>query len=163
MPSINSPSPLSLCLWFNGQAEEAALYYTGLFPDSSIGKIPRYGEGTPFAAGTAVIVPFTLSGQAFLALNGNLDHVFNESISIVIHCDTQEEIDHYWDHFIADGGQASMCGWLKDKFGVSWQVVPSMVGEKMTNGEPQRTGKMMQALLQMQKLMVAELEAAYNS
>lgn len=156
-------SPITTCLWFNGNAEEAANYYVSIFPDGKIGGIPRYGEGSPFPAGTAITVPFSMNGQSWLALNGNKDFIFNESVSFVIHCDNQEEIDHYWNNLIADGGKASMCGWLKDKFGVSWQVVPKMLGEKMSGGDKAKSGKMMQALLQMQKLDIAQLEAAYNS
>lgn len=155
-------APIVNCLWFYGNAEEAATYYTQLFPDGKIGSIPRYGEGAPFPAGTAITVPFSINGQSWLALNGNKDFTFNESVSFVIHCDTQEEIDHFWDNMIADGGKASMCGWLKDKFGLSWQVVPKMLGERMGSGEPSRSGNMIKAMLKMQKLLITELDAAYN-
>lgn len=156
-------APIVNCLWFYGNAEEAATYYTQLFPDGKIGHIPRYGEGALFPSGTAITVPFSINGQSWLALNGNKDFQFNESISFVVHCDTQAEIDHFWDNMLNDGGEANMCGWLKDKFGVSWQIVPKILGEKMTGGDATKSGKMMQAMLKMQKLDIVQLEAAYNS
>ncbi len=155
--------PVVTCLWFNGNAEEAAKYYVQLFPNSHIGNIPRYPEGGPVEAGTAISVPFTLNGQSWLALNGNSDVQFNPSVSFVIRCENQEEIDHYWDHMIQDGGKAAMCGWLEDPFGVWWQIVPAMLGELMGGSDQAKSGKVLQALIKMQKIDMAALEAAYNA
>lgn len=154
--------PIATCLWFNGNAEEAARYYVQLFPNSSIGTIPRYTEGGPMPAGTAISISFTLNGQSWLALNGNRDFVFNPAVSFVVHCENQAEIDHYWDTMINDGGKASMCGWLVDPFGVSWQIVPAMLGKYLGGNDQKRSGQMMQALMRMQKIDIAALEAAYN-
>lgn len=154
--------PFSTCLWFNGDAEEAVQYYAEIFPGTTINNISRYGEGAPFPAGTALTVSFQMNGQSFLALNGGPQFTFNESISFVVHCDAQGEIDHYW-YALTKEGKESMCGWLTDKYGVSWQIVPTQIEKWMQNGEPTRVGRMMQALLSMRRLVIAELESAYNS
>ena len=152
-------------LWFDHQAEEAAEFYTSVFRDAKMGRISRYGKegfeihGRP--AGSAMTVEFTLEGQQFLALNGGPVFKFNESISFMVHCDNQEEIDHYWDK-LSEGGdpKAQRCGWLKDKFGLSWQVAPSILGKLMS--DPQRGQQVMQAFMQMKKMDIAALEAAYH-
>jgi predicted 3-demethylubiquinone-9 3-methyltransferase (glyoxalase superfamily) len=159
--------PITACLWFDNQAEEAARYYTGIFKNSKIGKISRYGEvGREVhgqAPGTVMTVEFELNGQPFTALNGGPVFKFNEAISFQIFCRTQEEVDHYWNR-LTDGGDpsAQQCGWLKDKYGVSWQVVPTVLSEMMSDPDKEKAGRAMQALLQMKKLDIAELERAFE-
>jgi predicted 3-demethylubiquinone-9 3-methyltransferase (glyoxalase superfamily) len=152
-------------LWFDSQAEEAARFYTGIFKNSKIGKISRYGEagrevhGRP--PGSVMVVEFELEGQKFSALNGGPVFNFTEAISFAISCDTQEEVDHYWDKLTAGGDpRAQQCGWLKDKYGVSWQVVPAVLAELMSNLDPAKAGRVMQALRKMKKLDIAELKRA---
>ena len=152
-------------LWFDHQAEEAARFYTSVFKNSKIGRTSRYGKegfamhGRP--EGSVMSIAFTLDGQEFIALNGGPVFQFNESVSFVVHCDTQEEIDYYWNK-LSEGGdaRAQVCGWLKDRFGLSWQVVPSQM-EKFTS-DPARADKVMKVLLQMKKLDLAVLQAAYE-
>jgi len=155
------------CLWFDTQAEEAARYYTGIFKNSKIGTITRYGEagrevhGRP--AGSVMTVAFELNGQPFTALNGGPVFTFNEAISLQIMCGTQEEVDHYWNKLSAGGDkQAQQCGWLKDKYGVSWQVVPTVLVEMMSDPDREKSGRAMEAMLQMKKLDIAELERAFE-
>jgi predicted 3-demethylubiquinone-9 3-methyltransferase (glyoxalase superfamily) len=145
------------CLWFDREGEEAARFYVSVFPNSSIGEISRYGEGMPLPAGTALTVAFTLDGKAFTTLNGGPMFKFTEAVSFQIGCKDQAEVDYYWEKLTADGGQESQCGWLKDRFGLSWQVVPDRLAELMTAGRPGPVG---QALLQMKKIDIATLEKA---
>jgi predicted 3-demethylubiquinone-9 3-methyltransferase (glyoxalase superfamily) len=159
---MQSLSKITPCLWFDTQAEEAANYYTGIFPNSRITAMSRYGEagheihGMP--AGTVLTVEFELDGQGFTALNGGPVFNFNEAVSFQVNCDTQEEIDYFWDRLGAGGDEAArQCGWLKDKFGLSWQVVPSMMAELMSGPGSERV---MTALLKMKKLDIAELRRA---
>jgi predicted 3-demethylubiquinone-9 3-methyltransferase (glyoxalase superfamily) len=154
-------------LWFDNQAEEAARYYTGIFKNSKIGTITRYGEagrevhGRP--PGTVMTVAFELNGQPFTALNGGPVFKFNEAVSFQIMCRTQEEIDHYWNRLTAGGDQqAQQCGWLKDKYGLSWQVVPTVLVEMMKDPDPEKSGRVMEAMLQMKKIDIAELERAFE-
>ena len=157
---------ISPCLWFADQAEEAARFYTGIFPNSRITAISRYGEagqeihGRP--AGSVMTVAFELDGHAFTALNGGPAFTFNEAISLQVHCATQEEIDHYWEK-LSDGGDpgAQQCGWLKDRYGVSWQVVPAFLDELFADAGSPGTRRATDALLRMKKLDIAELRAAY--
>lgn len=153
------------CLWFDNQAEEAARYYTGIFKNSKIGKISRYGEagkeihGRP--AGSVMTVEFELEGQKFTALNGGPVFTFNEAISFQITCETQQEIDYYWDRLSKGGDErAQQCGWLKDKFGVSWQVVPAMLAELFSDPDREKTDRVMEALLPMRKLDIETLKRA---
>ena len=154
------------CLWFDTQAEEAAGFYTSIFRNSRIVSIARYGEagreihGKP--AGTVLTVAFELDGQAFTALNGGPSFKFNEAISLQVMCKTQEEVDYYWEK-LSEGGdkKAQQCGWLKDKYGASWQVVPSALPEMMTDPDPEKSERVMKALLQMKKLDIHELKRAY--
>lgn len=147
-------------LWFDTQAEEAATLYTSVFENSRVIDVTRYGEGGPGPAGSAMTVQFELDGQQFLALNGGPVHYnFNESISFVVNCESQEEVDHYWES-LCEGGEEGPCGWLKDKFGLSWQIVPARLGELMTDPDPERASRAMQAMLGMKKLDVAALEQA---
>jgi predicted 3-demethylubiquinone-9 3-methyltransferase (glyoxalase superfamily) len=157
--------PITPCLWFDHQAEEAARYYTGIFKSSKIGKISRYGDAGREvhgqAPGTVMTVEFELNGQPFTALNGGPLFKFNEAISFQIMCRTQEEVDHYWNKLTEGGDKnAQQCGWLKDKFGLSWQVVPTVLAELMTDPDKEKAGRAMEALLKMKKLDIAELQRA---
>jgi predicted 3-demethylubiquinone-9 3-methyltransferase (glyoxalase superfamily) len=151
------------CLWFDGQAEEAANFYTSIFKDSKIGKIGRYTDagrevhGRP--AGSVMTVAFEIAGQPFTALNGGPQFKFSEAISFQVSCDTQDEIDYFWSKLSA-GGAESQCGWLKDKFGVSWQIVPAALAELFANSDPQESARVMQTLLKMKKLDMNALKRA---
>ena len=148
------------CLWFDRDAEDAAKHYTSIFPNSSIGAITRYGEGAPLPKGTVLTVSFVLDGLEYLALNGGPMYKFTEAISLIVNCASQEEVDHYWDRLGA-GGQPIQCGWLKDKYGLTWQVVPTRFMEMVTAGEPARAARAMQAMMEMVKLDLPALEKAY--
>ncbi len=150
------------CLWCNGDAETAAHYYAGIFSGSSVGTVSRYGENMPFPAGTAMMVEFTLRGQPFQALNGGPQFPFTQAISLSADCADQAELDHIWDSLVADGGKPVQCGWLKDRYGVSWQLVPAALGTMQRAGSREQVGRMMQALMGMVKLDIAALEAAYE-
>jgi predicted 3-demethylubiquinone-9 3-methyltransferase (glyoxalase superfamily) len=164
---MKTNQPIAPCLWFDKQAEEAARFYTGIFKNSKLGKISRYGEAGREvhgqAPGTVMTVEFELNGQPFTALNGGPQFKFSEAISFQIMCETQEEIDYYWDR-LAQGGDpsAQVCGWVKDKYGLSWQVTPSVLAEMMTDPDKEKSGRAMQAMLQMKKLDIAELERAFE-
>ncbi|ODU21958.1 MAG: hypothetical protein ABS87_04420 [Sphingomonas sp. SCN 67-18] len=149
------------CLWFDGQAEQAARFYVGIFPDSGIDLISHYGEGMPFPAGTPMLVEFRLRGQRFQALNGGPGVPFTDAISLSVNCADQAEVDRYWDALVADGGRPVQCGWLKDRFGLSWQIVPEAVIRMHKQGNAEQLGRMMAALVGMVKLDLAALEAAY--
>lgn len=152
------------CLWFDTEGEEAARFYVSVFPDSKIGRIGRYVEegsdvhGKP--AGSVVTVEFELAGQRFLALNGGPQYKFDEAVSFQIHCDTQDEIDHYWEK-LTDGGKEVACGWLKDRFGLSWQVVPKVLPEMLLDPDKAKVGRVFEAFMKMTKYDIAELERAY--
>ena len=147
------------CLWFDGQAEEAAQFYTALFPDSRIGKVVRYGEAGPGPPGSVVTVSFELFGQEFTGLNGGPMFTFSDAVSFAIHCETQDEVDRYWDA-LTEGGEEQPCGWLKDRFGLSWQVVPTMLPELLSDPDPARAQRATEAMLQMKKLDIAALQKA---
>ena len=153
------------CLWFDGQAEEAAQLYTTLFPNSSIGQVTRYGPGMPppMKEGDVLTVDFTLDGQAYTALNGGPQFPFTEAVSFQIVCADQEETDHYWYGLIEAGGQESQCGWLKDRFGVSWQVFPSELIELTNDPDPARAQRATQAMLQMHRIDIAEIRRAADA
>jgi predicted 3-demethylubiquinone-9 3-methyltransferase (glyoxalase superfamily) len=153
--------PFTTCLWFDTQAEEAATYYTSIFQNSRLGDIARYGEGGPRPAGMVITAEFELNGQKFLALNGGPEYTFTEAISFQIPCADQDEVDYYWDRLSADGGQPGPCGWLKDRFGVSWQVVPTELGSLLGDPDPEKAARAMKAMLSMGKLDIAELERAH--
>jgi predicted 3-demethylubiquinone-9 3-methyltransferase (glyoxalase superfamily) len=150
--------PIVPCLWFDNEAEQAAYFYVSIFDDSAVKSVSRYGdEGKEFHGkepGTALMVTFELNGQSYSALNGGPHFKHSEAISFVLSCDTQEEIDYFWSK-LSEGGQESMCGWLKDKFGVSWQVVPSVLGKLMT--DPSRASRVMNAFLKMKKFDIQTL------
>jgi len=146
-------------LWFDNQAEEAAQFYTSIFKNSKILTVSRYGDAGPGPKGSVMVVSFQLEGQQFTALNGGPRFKFSEAFSFVVNCENQQDIDHYWTKLTSNGGQESQCGWLKDKFGFSWQIVPTALG-KLMSGDPQKANRVMQALLQMKKLDIATLEEA---
>ncbi len=150
------------CLWFDTQGEEAAAFYTSVFPNSRIVEVARYGEAGPRAAGTVMTVAFELDGQPFLALNGGPEFTFNEALSLQIDCRSQEEVDDYWAK-LTDGGEEGPCGWLKDRFGVSWQVVPTRLTELVQDPDAGRAQRAMAAMLQMRKIDIAALEEAANA
>ena len=160
-----SAKTLTPCLWFDTQAEQAANHYVSIFKNAKIGKISRYGgegqdvHGKP--AGSVMVVEFEINGQTFVALNGGPHFKFNEAVSFQVHCDNQDEIDYFWTR-LGEGGQESRCGWLKDKFGLSWQVVPSVLGKLMTASDPAASDRVMKAFLQMTKFDIAALERAYQ-
>jgi predicted 3-demethylubiquinone-9 3-methyltransferase (glyoxalase superfamily) len=146
-------------LWFDGKAEEAATFYADVFGDAEITSIVRYPEGAPGPAGSVMTVSFRLRNQHFTALNGGPQYQFSGAISFVIECETQDEVDHFWNR-LADGGQTHMCAWLTDKFGVTWQVVPNRLIELMQHPDAAAAQRVMQAMLHMQKIDIAALEAA---
>ncbi|TDD96293.1 VOC family protein [Jiangella asiatica] len=149
-------------LWFDDNAEEALTFYTSIFDDARITSLIRYGEGGPFPAGTLSTATFELAGQEFMALNGGPHDPFNDAISLFVSCETQEEIDRYWDALLAGGGTPTQCGWLKDRFGVSWQVTPMQLLRYLSDPDPEKAGRTTAAMLKMVKLDLAELTAAYE-
>ena len=153
---------VSTCLWFDRQAEEAVTFYTSLLPNSRITALSRYGEGAPLPAGTALTVLFELDGTEYMALNGGPVFTLSEAVSIVVSCEDQAEIDRLWSALTADGGRESRCGWLKDRFGLSWQIVPKRLGEMMSSDNNAGKGRIFAAFMKMSKLDIAELEAAFN-
>ena len=149
------------CLWFDTQGEEAAQFYCSVFPNSRIIDIAHYGPDTPRPEGTVMTVDFVLDGQKFVALNGGPEFTFSEAISFQIDCRDQDEVDRYWSA-LGDGGEYGPCGWLKDRFGVSWQVIPTRLNELLADPDRERANRAMQAMLTMGKLIVADLEKAAN-
>jgi predicted 3-demethylubiquinone-9 3-methyltransferase (glyoxalase superfamily) len=147
-------------LWFDTQAEEAARFYVSTFANSRIGSVTRYGDAGPGPKGSVMTVAFTLDGQEFIALNGGPHFKFSEAISFSIDCDTQQDVDRYWNALTADGGIEQPCGWLKDKFGVSWQVNPRILGEMLSDSDPQKAKRAMEAMLTMKKIDIAALKRA---
>jgi len=148
-------------LWFDGKAEEAANFYVSLFKDSRIVNISRYGDAGPAPKGTAMSATFELAGQRFIALNAGPQFKFSEAISFFINCETQQEVDDLWEKLSA-GGQKSRCGWLKDKYGLSWQVIPTALGEMLQDKDPKKSQRVMQAMMQMTKIDIALLKQAYE-
>jgi predicted 3-demethylubiquinone-9 3-methyltransferase (glyoxalase superfamily) len=151
---------LVTCLWFDTQAEEAAAYYTGIFKNSRLGAVHRYTDAGPGPAGSVMLVEFELNGQKFSGLNGGPQFTFNEAVSIVVPCADQAEVDYYWDR-LSDGGQEVACGWLKDKYGLCWQIVPAAFFAMVADADPARRARVMQAMLAMTKFDIAALERAY--
>ena len=154
------------CLWFDNKAEEAANFYTSIFKNSKISNITRYGkEGYEIhgkEAGTVMTMDFDIEGQKFLALNGGPEFKFNEAISFIVSCKTQKEVDYYWEKLTADGGQESVCGWLKDKYGVSWQIVPEVLSKLVGDPASEKSQRAMKAMLQMKKIDIEGLKKAYE-
>lgn len=157
---------ISTCLWFDTQAEEAVNFYTSVFKNSKIGKSLRYDEASAAASGrpkgSILTITFELEGREFMALNGGPIFKFTEAISLVVNCKDQEEVDYYWEKLTGDGGQESMCGWLKDKFGLSWQITPTALPEMLQDKDPQKSKRAMEAMLKMKKIDIATLKKAYD-
>lgn len=147
-------------LWFDREAEEAARFYCSIFQNSKIGTIARYGEAGPGPKGSVMTIAFELDGQPFTALNGGPHFKFSEAISFVVNCKDQAEVDELWDK-LSEGGEKSRCGWLKDRYGLSWQIVPTALMELMSDPDPERSRRVMQAMLQMTKIDIAKLKAAH--
>jgi predicted 3-demethylubiquinone-9 3-methyltransferase (glyoxalase superfamily) len=147
-------------LWFDDKAEEAMNFYVSIFRNSKRGRISRYGDAGPGPKGTVMVATFQLEGQDFIALNGGPHFKFTEAISLVVNCETQDEVDAFWDK-LSEGGSKGQCGWLKDKFGLSWQIVPTALGELMSDPDPEKSTRVMQAMLQMNKLDIERLKQAY--
>jgi predicted 3-demethylubiquinone-9 3-methyltransferase (glyoxalase superfamily) len=148
-------------LWFDGQAEEAMNFYASIFKNSKIGKVSRCGDAGPGSKGAVMTAEFELDGQKFMALNGGPMFKFNESISFFVNCETQQEVDELWDRLL-EGGTESQCGWLKDKFGLSWQIIPSALGQMLGDKDPRKSANVMKAMLQMKKIDIAGLKRAYE-
>jgi predicted 3-demethylubiquinone-9 3-methyltransferase (glyoxalase superfamily) len=148
-------------LWFDTQAEEAARFYTSIFKESKVVSVSHYGEAGPRPAGTVMTVNFELEGQEFTALNGGPEFKFNEAISLLVNCETQEEVDEFWEK-LSEGGEKGPCGWLKDKYGVSWQIVPTVLEEMLQDEDAEKANRVMKAMLQMSKIDIAGLEKAYG-
>ena len=157
----NSVRKITPFLWFDSQAEEAATFYTSVFPDSKITAVTRYGESGPGPAGSVMTVAFELDGQPFTALNGGPHFKFTEAVSFVVHCETQPEVDEFWEK-LSEGGQEVQCGWLKDKYGLSWQIVPAVLIEMMKDQNAARKERVVKAFMRMKKLEIAVLEAAWR-
>ncbi len=146
-------------LWFDTQAEEAADFYVSIFPHSKVTQVSRYGEGGPGPKGTAMTVAFNLDGESFTALNGGPNFKFTQAISFVVNCDTQNEVDNFWQKLSA-GGSEGQCGWLQDKYGLWWQIVPTALPKLLQGGDPARSQRVMKALMQMKKLDINKLQQA---
>jgi predicted 3-demethylubiquinone-9 3-methyltransferase (glyoxalase superfamily) len=147
------------CLWFDTEGEDAATFYTSLFPNSKITNVARYGSAGPRPEGSVMTVEFELDGRAFVALNGGPDFKFNEAISFQVSCENQEEVDSYWDK-LGEGGEEGPCGWLKDKFGLSWQIIPTALPRLLSDPDTEKSQRVMAAMLEMKKIDVDELERA---
>src|ERR1700729_4658939 len=153
--------PFVTCLWFDTQAEEAATFYTSIFKDAKLGPIHRNTQAGPGPEGAVLLVEFELNGQKFSGLNGGPQHTFNEAVSIVVPCEDQAEVDYYWNSLLEGGGQEVACGWLRDKYGLCWQIVPAVFFEMIADPDPDKAGRVTQAMLGMTKLDVAALQQAY--
>jgi predicted 3-demethylubiquinone-9 3-methyltransferase (glyoxalase superfamily) len=153
-------------LWFDSNAEEAVNFYVSIFKNSKLGKVTRYNEASSKAAGrpegSVMTMEFQLEGQSFTAINGGPHFKFTEAISFVVDCETQEEVDYFWNKLTANGGQESQCAWLKDKYGLSWQIVPRVLIEMIGDKDPQKAQRVMEAMLQMKKIDIATLQRAYD-
>jgi predicted 3-demethylubiquinone-9 3-methyltransferase (glyoxalase superfamily) len=154
--------PITPCLWFDTQGEEAAELYTSVFPNSKIVEVTRYGSAGPRDEGTVMTVEFELNGQSFVALNGGPDFTFSEAISFQVACKDQAEVDYYW-NTLSQGGEEGPCGWVKDRFGLSWQIVPTRLNELVSDPDPERAQRAMAAMLEMRKIDIAELERAADA
>jgi len=148
-------------LWFDDKAEEAMNFYVSIFKNSKRGRISRYGEAGPGPKGTVMVATFQLEGQDFIALNGGPHFKFTEAISLVVNCETQEEVDGFWEK-LSEGGSRGQCGWLKDKYGLSWQIVPTALGELMSDPDPEKSKRVMTAMLKMTKMDIQGLQQAYD-
>jgi predicted 3-demethylubiquinone-9 3-methyltransferase (glyoxalase superfamily) len=155
-------SKIHPCLWFDDQAEEAMNYYLSIFPNSKVLAVQRNGKDGPGPEGSVLVAEFELDGMKVTALNGGPAFNFTEAVSMFVECADQKEVDHYWNSLTADGGEESMCGWLKDKYGLSWQIAPRRMLELLSDPDEGRAGRAMQAMLKMRKIVVADIEAAAN-
>ena len=153
MPSLTS------CLWFDTEGEDAATFYTSVFPNSKIAKVTRYGSAGPRDEGTVMTVEFELDGESFVALNGGPGFTFNEAVSFQVFCESQDEVDHYW-NALSEGGEEGPCGWLKDRFGLSWQIIPTVLPRLLDDPDREKSQRVMAAMLEMKKIEVDELERA---
>jgi len=147
-------------LWFDGKAEEAMNFYVSIFKNSKVGRVSRYGEGGPGPKGTVMSATFQLDGQDFFALNGGPQFQFTPAISFFVNCETQQEVDELWDK-LSEGGKKERCGWLRDKYGLSWQIIPSVLGELLQDKDPEKSRRVMRAMLQMDKIDIQRLQQAY--
>lgn len=154
--------PIAPCLWFDGNAEEAVEYYVSIFENSRVLHVDRFSDVGPDPDAPVVFIEFQINGQPFQAVNGGPEFSFTEAVSFAIECANQAEVDHYWNTLTQDGGEPSQCGWLKDKYGVSWQVVPRRLNELLRDADRERAGQTMRRMLQMTKLDIAELQVAYD-
>ena len=152
---------ISPFLWFDNNAEEAVNFYVSIFKNSEILSVSRYGEAGPGPKGTVMVAKFQLDGQEFMALNGGPTFKFTEAISLSVNCDTQEELDRFWEK-LSEGGNKSQCGWLKDKYGLSWQIVPTILGQLMQDKDPEKSKRVMQAVMKMTRLDIQTLKQAYD-
>ena len=148
--------------WFDNDAEEAMNFYAAIFKNSKVGSVSRYGDTGPGPKGSVLVATISLEGQDIMLLNGGPHYKLSPAASLVVNCETQEEIAYYWDKLTADGGKPSRCGWLEDKFGLSWQVVPNMLAKLMSGADTEKSNRMMQELLRMDKLIIADLQKAYD-
>jgi len=148
-------------LWFNDNAEDAMNFYVSVFKNSKIGNVTRYGEAGPGPKGSVMTASFQLNGQEFVALNGGSQFKFTEAISFVVNCDSQEEVDEFWEK-LSEGGEKSRCGWLKDKYGLSWQIVPTVLPKLLQDKDPHKSTRVIQAMMQMDKIDIATLQKAYE-
>ena len=162
--SLSASAAISPCLWFDHELEEAAEFYTSVFPNSSMGHLTRYKDSGPGEQGAVMAGEFTIDGLRFRGINGGPDHAgFTETISFSVTCQDQAEVDHYWDSLTSGGGEESVCGWLKDRFGLSWQIVPQRLYDLMEDPDPARANAAVEAMLRMRKIVVADLEAAADA
>jgi predicted 3-demethylubiquinone-9 3-methyltransferase (glyoxalase superfamily) len=150
-------------LWFDDKAEEAMNFYVSIFKNSKVGNVTRYGDAGPGPKGTVMSATFQLDGQDFFALNGGPLFKFTEAVSFFVNCETQEEVDELWEKLTADGGSPQRCGWLKDKYGLSWQIIPKALGEMLGDKDPQKSQRVMQAMLKMNKIDIQRLKEAYGA
>jgi predicted 3-demethylubiquinone-9 3-methyltransferase (glyoxalase superfamily) len=152
---------ISPFLWFDNQAEAAARFYVSIFPNSKVGTISRYGDAGPGPKGSVMTVAFELDGQEVIALNGGPQFQFNEAVSLSVDCETQEEVDRYWQK-LSEGGAEGPCGWLKDRYGLSWQINPTILGQMLNDADPAKAGRVMEAMLKMKKIDIPTLKRAYE-
>jgi predicted 3-demethylubiquinone-9 3-methyltransferase (glyoxalase superfamily) len=150
------------CLWFDGRVDEAIDFYGTIFDDVRVDGVQRYGEGAPLPAGTILTATIVIAGQDLMVLNGGPHYKLSEAFSLYVPCETQEEVDYFWEKLSADGGEPGRCGWLKDKFGVSWQIVPTVLGELLGDKDSGKAQRVLHAMLQMNKLIIADLEQAHD-
>ena len=156
-------SGFTTCLWFDGQAEEAAEFYLSVFKDGQRGRVGRYTEAGPGEPGSVLAVEFTVNGQKFVGINGGPEFTFNEAISFQLHCADQDEVDYYWSRLTENGGQEVQCGWLKDRFGVSWQVVPAVLIDWLDDDDPAKAAATARAMYRMKKLDISALRSAHTA